>query len=138
MRRNASYKAAIAAFALAALLTDCVYADSDGAGISFFENRIRPQLIEHCYECHSAAAKKLKGGLKLDNNEDLLKGGNSGPAIVPGHPEESLLIKAVRQVDKDLSMPPSKEGKKKLAGAVIEDLARWVKMGAPYPSASVT
>src|SRR2546421_2625004 len=66
----------------------------------FFETKIRPIFVEHCYKCHSVQAEKLKGGLLLDTREGLLKGGDSGPAIAPGNPEKSLLIKAVRYTDK--------------------------------------
>src|SRR3954471_11591222 len=72
----------------------------------FFEQKIRPVLIEHCYKCHSAEAEKVKGGLRLDSHEGWRKGGESGPAIIPGQPDKSLLIKAVRYLDKDLQMPP--------------------------------
>src|SRR5713101_9010047 len=68
----------------------------DPAGIEFFEKKIRPLLAERCYGCHSAQAGKLRGGLHLDSREGILKGGNSGPAIMPADPERSLLIKAVR------------------------------------------
>lgn len=95
--------------------------------MDFFENRIRPVLIEHCYECHSQEAGEAKGGLRLDLRETVLRGGDSGPAIVPGQPAESLLLKAVRY--EDLQMPPSG----KLADQVIADLAQWVQMGAPDP-----
>src|SRR6267142_2711390 len=99
-------------------------------GVEFFEKRIRPLLVEHCYKCHSRDSEKIKGGLLLDSREGALKGGETGPAIVPGDPEKSLLIKAVRQADKDLQMPPKD---KKLADAQIADLVAWVKMGAPDP-----
>ncbi|HZJ16686.1 MAG TPA: PSD1 and planctomycete cytochrome C domain-containing protein [Chthoniobacteraceae bacterium] len=103
-------------------------------GIEFFETRVRPVLVEHCYECHSAEAKKLKGGLRLDNREELLRGGESGAAIVAGKPDESLLITAVRYHDKDLRMPPPKDDiPRKLADAQIADLVAWVKAGAPLP-----
>src|SRR2546423_12854374 len=72
----------------------------------FFEKKIRPLLVEHCYKCHSAQSEKVKGGLLLDTREGVLKGGDTGPAIVPGDPEKSLLIKAVRFTDKELQMPP--------------------------------
>ena len=104
----------------------------DAAGLEFFESRIRPVLVEHCYQCHSADAKKVKGGLLLDSKEDLLKGGTSGAAVVPGDPETSSLIQAVRYEDKDLQMPPRKDGGRKLPDAAIDDLTRWVKIGAPY------
>jgi len=80
----------------------------DTAGLEFFEQKIRPVLVEKCYSCHSAAAEKLKGNLHLDTREGTLKGGDLGPAIVPGDPDRSLLIKAIRFTDEDLQMPPKK------------------------------
>ena len=97
--------------------------------IEFFEKRIRPLLAERCYECHSAD-RKQKGNLLLDSREGTLKGGDTAPAVAPGDPEKSLLIKAVRYTDKDLRMPPKD---KKLTDAQIADLVAWVKMGAPDP-----
>jgi hypothetical protein len=99
------------------------------AGIEFFEKKIRPVLVEHCYECHAASAKKVRGGLLLDSRDGVRKGGESGPALVPGEPDKSLLIKAVRYTDAETKMP--KKGK--LPAAVIADLEAWVKMGAPDP-----
>jgi hypothetical protein len=96
----------------------------------FFEQKIRPILSDNCYKCHSATSEKIKGGLLLDTREGLLKGGDTGPAIVAGNPEQSLLIKAVRYTDKDLQMPP---GDKPLATDQINALETWVKMGAPDP-----
>jgi hypothetical protein len=96
----------------------------------FFEKNIRPLFAENCYKCHSAESEKIKGGLLLDTREGLLKGGENGPAIAPGDPEKSLLIKAVRYIDKDLQMPPKD---KKLPDADIAKLVTWVKMGAPDP-----
>jgi len=98
--------------------------------IEFFENEIRPIFANHCYKCHSQQAEKVKAGLLLDTREGVLKGGDSGPAIVPGDPEKSRLIKAVRYTDSDLQMPPKG---KKLSDAMIADLTAWVKMGAPDP-----
>lgn len=100
------------------------------AQAQFFENRIRPVLAQHCYKCHSAAAPKVKGGLLLDTRDDLRKGGDSGPCLVPGDPAKSRLIQAVRYADPDLQMPPKGE---KLAETQINDLVAWVKMGAPDP-----
>ncbi len=100
-------------------------------GLEFFEKRIRPVLVEHCYECHSAdaqAKKKLRGGLYLDSKEGLLTGGDSGPAMAPGKPGESLLIKTIRQ-NGDIKMPP----KGKLSASTIDDLEAWIAMGAPDP-----
>jgi hypothetical protein len=100
------------------------------AQLEFFESKVRPVLAEHCYKCHSAKAEKVKGGLRLDSRDALLAGGNSGPAIVPGDPEKSLLIKAVGYGDPDLQMPPKGE---KLSDTHVANLVAWVKMGAPDP-----
>jgi hypothetical protein len=98
-------------------------------GVDFFERKIRPVLVQECYSCHSAEAKKHKGGLLLDTKRGVLDGGDTGPAIVAGKPNESLLIKAIRYSDPDLRMPP----KKKLSPDVIADFEKWVAMGAPDP-----
>ena len=98
-------------------------------GDVFFEKEIRPLLIEHCHDCHSADASKLKGGLYLDHKEGWVQGGDSGPAIVPGDPEASLVIKAVRYQDNDLAMPP----KYRLQEADIAKLEEWIRLGAPDP-----
>jgi mono/diheme cytochrome c family protein len=104
---------------------------ADPAGIAFFEQKVRPVLVEHCYSCHSAEAKKLKGNLYLDSKAGWEKGGDSGePVIVPGKPEASLLIRTVQHLEADMEMPPKKP---KLPDAVIADLVTWVKMGAPDP-----
>jgi len=76
----------------------------DPAHVSFFEKRVRPVLVNRCYQCHSAG-KKIKGGLRLDHKEGVIRGGDSGPAIVPGNPEKSLLITAIQHTDDDLKMP---------------------------------
>ena len=94
----------------------------------FFEKQVRPVLAERCYECHSAE-KKQKGGLALDTRESTLKGGDTGPALVAGDPEKSLLIEAVRYGNHDLQMPP----KKRLSDGEVRTLETWVKMGAPDP-----
>ncbi len=98
---------------------------------SFFETRVRPVLHEHCVECHGP--EKQKGGLRLDSRDALLKGGESGAAVSPGNPAGSLLLKAVRQEDPDLKMPPAKSGPR-LPDAVIADLQRWVETGAAWPN----
>ena len=97
------------------------------SGLEFFEQRVRPVLVERCYECHGE--KKQKGGLRLDSASAVLKGGDSGAALVSGQPEQSLLIKVISWSDPDLQMPP----KNKLADAEIDALTEWVKMGAPDP-----
>src|SRR5215813_5789648 len=102
-------------------------------GLEFFEKKIRPALTENCYGCHSEKSKRPQGGLLLDSIEAMLKGGASGqPAIVPGDPEKSLLIKAIRHTDAKLQMPMGG----KLPDQVIKDFEAWVKMGAPAPRAS--
>src|SRR5262249_52950573 len=118
---------------MAALLNYSGSASPATEQVDFFEQKIRPLLSEHCYECHSEKAEKIKGGLRLDTRETLLKGGNSGPIIVPGDPEASPLIKAVRYTDPELQMPPKN---KKLADDQIATLEAWVKMGAPDPRVS--
>ena len=90
---------------------------------------MRPALVAHCYECHSAQAKKLGGSLLLDSRDGLRKGGDSGASIVPGQPDESLLIAAVRYSPDSVHMPP----KGKLPADVIAAFEAWVKMGAPDP-----
>src|SRR5712671_7980551 len=97
----------------------------DPAGLDFFEKKIRPVLTEKCYKCHSAEAEKIKGGLTLDTREGIRRGGDNGPAVVPGDLKESLLIEAVRSANKDFAMPPKKEGPK-LSEAVIKDCEAWV------------
>src|SRR5436190_20804661 len=127
-----------AAFALLSLVPLLAAApQSDHAGVEFFEKKIRPILVEHCYKCHGKDAEKIKGGLLLDTREGLLKGGDTGPALVAGDPEKSLLIKAVRYTDEDLSMPPRKSGGR-LSDQQIADLETWVKMGAPDPRTGAT
>ncbi len=98
--------------------------------IRFFENSVRPLLVKHCLKCHGD--KKQWGGLRLDSREALLRGGDTGAAIVSGKPNESLLIRAVRHEDEDLKMP--KEGK--LTARQIADLIRWIEMGAPFPEST--
>ena len=96
----------------------------------FFEQHVRPVLIENCYECHSAESASLKGDLLLDTHEGSLKGGKSGkPAVVPGAPDRSRIVEAIRYQNPDLQMPP----KRKLDDAAIESITAWIAMGAPDP-----
>jgi hypothetical protein len=97
----------------------------------FFEDKIRPVLVERCYKCHSEESGKKKGDLLLDSREGWMKGGEHGTAIVPGDVEKSLVIKAIRYTDPDLQMPPKE--KDKLSSKQITDFEEWVKMGAPDP-----
>ena len=98
----------------------------------FFEKNIRPLLVDKCYSCHSAQAKKLKGKLLLDSRQGIAHGGENGPAIIGRNPDESRLIQAVRWTDPDLQMPP----KEKLSDSQIAALEQWVKMGSPDPRES--
>jgi hypothetical protein len=119
-----------ASLVLGAWCLELSAADLTPAETQFFENKIRPIFSDKCYKCHSTQAEKVRGSLLLDSKEGVLKGGETGPAIVPGDPDKSLLIKAVRYTDPDLQMPPKGN---KLADEQISDLVAWVKMGAPDP-----
>ncbi len=107
-------------------------AGDERAALDFFESKIRPVLVEHCYKCHAADAKRVKGGLLLDTRDGLLRGGDNGAAIVPGKPGESLLLRALRHEDDDLAMPP----KQMLPARVIADFERWIEAGAVDPRVS--
>src|SRR5262245_57862170 len=123
------------AAALGLLLAKCGVAQAGAkapdlpppSAVAFFETKVRPLLAENCYKCHGA--KKQRGGLRLDSRAAILQGGESGPVVVPGHPEKSLLLKAVRHEDPELKMPPTQ----KLSKQQIDSLARWVKSGAAWP-----
>lgn len=97
----------------------------------FFESKIRPVLVTHCYECHSADSKAVKGGLRLDLQDTTLTGGDSGPAVIPGKPDESRLLSALRY--EEFEMPP----KGRLPDSVIADFERWIELGAPDPRTDV-
>ncbi len=100
---------------------------ADPAAMEFFEKQVRPVLVEKCLACHGA--EKPKGGLRLDTRDAVLKGGQSGAAIVVGKPKDALLLKAISHADKDLKMPPSG----KLSDRDIAALTKWVELGAPWP-----
>ncbi len=95
--------------------------------IDFFETKVRPVLAENCTKCHGP--DEQKSGLRLDSRTSALEGGALGPAVVPGDPENSILIEAVRQDDVFLKMPP----KGKLTEEAVQALTDWIKMGAPWP-----
>lgn len=99
----------------------------DPQAVEFFETRIRPVLIKHCYECHSAEADPVMGGLRVDTKAGLVTGGETGPAFEAGSPEQSLLIRALEH--EELEMPP--EGK--LPAETIRSFVEWIRMGAPDP-----
>ena len=99
---------------------------------AFFEQKIRPVLVKQCYECHSQASKKIGGKLLLDAPSEMIAGGESGPAVIPGKPDESLIVQAVRY--DGLEMPP----KKRLPESIVNDFVEWVKRGAPDPRTEPT
>lgn len=99
------------------------------SGLEFFEKRIRPILVERCYECHSVESGKSKGGLRVDSREALRRGGETRPAVVPGDLERSLILEAIRYGNQDLKMPP----KGRLTEGVVADFEAWIKVGAPDP-----
>ena len=122
---------ALAAFASAGVSAGVSAAEPDPSTKEFFEQKIRPVLVEHCYECHSQKAieeKKLKGSLLLDTKAGMLKGGDNGPAIVPGKPKEGHLMEALHY-EGDIQMPP----KAKLSDEIIADFEKWIEKGAIDP-----
>ncbi|HTI72109.1 MAG TPA: PSD1 and planctomycete cytochrome C domain-containing protein [Candidatus Limnocylindria bacterium] len=123
------------AFSLAGLLiavATLAETTPDPAKLAFFETKVRPVLSEHCYKCHSGIEGKSKGDLTLDTRGGWEKGGEHGPAIVPGKPDDSVLFKAITYTDPDLRMPPKKEGGK-LSDADIGILRQWIAEGAADP-----
>ncbi len=117
------------------VLLSCAGAGSSAAqepvDVTFYETRVRPLLSRHCGECH--AAGEQRAALRVDSKEGLLTGGERGPALVPGDPEASLLVRAVRYDEEDLQMPP----RSRLAPEEVEVLERWVAAGAPAPDAEM-
>jgi mono/diheme cytochrome c family protein len=102
--------------------------------LQFFETHIRPVLAERCYKCHSRDADKIKGGLMLDTREGMLHGGDTGPAVVPGKPEDSLILDAISYKDADLQMPPKGD---KLSDQEVSDITDWIRRGAFDPRSLV-
>jgi cytochrome c553 len=107
----------------------------DAQGLAFFEAKVRPVLVANCYRCHSAEHGKAEGGLQLDSRQGIRSGGDSGPAVVPGEPAESLLLTAISYDDPDLRMPPKAA---RLSKGVVQDLETWIRMGAPDPRVDPT
>ncbi len=117
------------------LLTDVCLANQTQeteANVAYFEKHIRPLMVQHCYQCHSAKSKEPDGKLLLDSRSGWLEGGENGPSVVPGEVDSSLLIRAVRYADPDLQMPPIKP----LSKEDVAKLEKWVRMGAPGPGHS--
>ena len=124
--------AAVCIFAAHGMAAVKAEGSGDSTRFEFFEKNIRPVLVNKCYKCHSTEADKSKGGLLLDTREATLQGGDSGHGVVPGNPKESLVLEALKWANKDLRMPPEKEGGK-LPDNVIADFEKWIAMGAPDP-----
>ena len=101
-----------------------------GSDLAFFESKIRPVLVKHCYECHSS--ESIEGGLRVDRRSSIRTGGDRGPAVVPGHANASVLLTAIKHADPDLKMPPKQP---KLSDSVIADFRKWIELGAPDPRA---
>jgi len=105
----------------------------DPAGVEFFEKKIRPVLSQYCYSCHSQSAKRSLGNFTLDTKQGMMHGGSGGVDLMPGDPDHSRIIEAIRYTQPGLQMPP----KGKMPDATIADLTAWVKMGAPWPKERV-
>ncbi len=133
-----SFKPAFRCLAVSALIACIALHGSTVAaeqtdGAAFFERRIRPLLIEHCYECHSEQAGTREGGLLLDRERGWLQGGNTGKAVVPGEPKSSLLITAISHTDDTLQMPPDY----RLTDRQVELLTTWIRRDAPGPRVDI-
>jgi hypothetical protein len=122
------------ALLLGARLTSAAEPVFEPADLEFFEKRVRPILVERCYECHAAGKNKEKGGLRLDERAAILAGGDSGPAVVPGEPAKSLLVEVIGYDPSGMQMPPTG----KLPQREIDTLREWVQRGLPHPSAAET
>lgn len=103
---------------------------SSESDFAFFESKIRPLLVKHCYECHSSESDE--GGLRVDLRDAIRTGGERGPAVVPGRPNASVLLTAITHADPDLKMPPKQP---KLSKSEIADIRKWIERGAPDPRA---
>ncbi|MEM0897276.1 MAG: DUF1553 domain-containing protein [Verrucomicrobiota bacterium] len=114
---------------LALVMPGAAWAANSEEDFAFFEKKIRPVLVEACYECHSVEAGKRKGGLYLDNRESLLRGGDSGSPFEMNHAAASLLVRAMRHEPDVEAMPPEK----RLPETVVADFEQWISMGAPDP-----
>ena len=118
---------AVVFIAMGLICGSVVGAELDAQQLTFFETKIRPVLVEHCYRCHSAQAEKVRGGLLLDTRAGIRKGGESGPAVVPKDIDASLLVSALRH--ESFEMPPDR----KLSDEVIGNVEAWIRLGAPDP-----
>lgn len=125
-------RGAVVALGLMCLNASAGAQPADAKGLALFESKIRPVLVKECYSCHSAEAaknKKLRGGLQLDTRDGARKGGDSGPAVVPGDAKKSLLLVAMRHEGTVEKMPP----RGKLSDEALADFEKWITLGAPDP-----
>jgi hypothetical protein len=123
----------VAIAVVAASFTTAVAGDgspTENDRIRFYREKIERVLVSECYRCHSTSAKQVRGNLKLDSRAAMLQGGDTGPAVLPGKADESLIVQALRHLD-GLEMPPKKP---RLPAAVIADFETWITMGAPTPA----
>lgn len=120
------------AFLAISLVTTGHLSLADDSKEAFFETRVRPVLINQCFECHGRSDPK--GGLRVDSRDALLRGGESGPAIVVGDADASLLVRALRHTDDNIQMPP----KSKLDKPIVDDITNWVNAGATWPAFAAT
>src|SRR5882757_9377946 len=104
-------------------------AEDDAAGLQLFRDKIEPVLKNKCFACHSSTAKELQGGLRLDSRQAARRGGDTGAAVTPSKPAESLLLKAIKHQD-GFEMPPDQP---KFPDEVIADFEKWISLGAPDP-----
>ena len=111
-----------------------LWAAGEHAKVKFFESKIRPVLVKHCYRCHSVESGESKGGLHLDSRSGWQVGGDSGPAIIPHKPDESLVIKAIGRGGEMSEMPP----KSRLSAQVVDDFRKWIADGAVDPRADTS
>ncbi len=126
--RSRPWGALLAGLALAAVAA-AQASEPSATQLEFFESKVRPLLVTHCYECHSAGARKLKGGLRLDTRADFLRGGESGALLDAAEPARGRLLEALHY-EGDPRMPPAG----KLDAAALLVFEQWVRLGAPYPS----
>ena len=131
----AAVMAMLLSFVALASALPCAAAETDEQGAEFFEKKVRPILVSRCFDCHSGkladGAKEPKGNLRLDSREGALKGGDTGPAVVPGKLKESLLVDAINYGEL-YQMPP----KTRLPAEEVATLTKWVEMGAPWPQSA--
>ena len=132
IRRRPLHAAVLVAMFAACPFAGRAHAGDDPRGVELFNQTVQPLLRKQCHACHSHESKKHSGGLVVDSRAALLAGGETGPAVVPGKPEESWLVNAVRRDENFVQMPP----KSKLGADDVAAIVEWIKLGAPWPGDS--